>query len=272
VSRCDHWLWFLTCGSSFFRFNVRTCLAQNDSQYDAKMSAGAIETSDKRAGILAALLGALIALVSARAMSAQESLIESYVVRTDAIIQAQSTQTQQYLLQSQLTQLHALSPLDGAAFEKQKEQLKQLTQAPNPAASNANQAVLLSTELILASVAPNDSQVTELKHTLEFLSRKHLAADAWAQSYVPLLHVQQRAIHTYEWILVATELSLGLVSVYLLFGRKLLLLLAMASAAICFVSLIGVVAVNNLRERELQQQVDAAQQRCVTLSQPLGEP
>jgi outer membrane murein-binding lipoprotein Lpp len=193
-------------------------------------------TQSRRIGITMAILGVLLALCSAMLGGARSKMMETMVTQAEVAAKVQAISTKHRTLMAQLQQLHALLPTDEAAETASENKISEIQKA------NLKSAFLpvidvtrLETARILNTVTPSAKDILRFVTLARDYDKEKLAAQAWHESFAPVITAHEHGAHHFEWALLCAEFGIVLCSIALLLSNRKLWIGAIVLGALGYV-------------------------------------
>jgi hypothetical protein len=171
-----------------------------------------------RVGATMASLGAVLALFTMTASAARTEILGLYTQETIASVRAETSATKYRILETQLRQLHALTP-DGADSKSAASELAAIA-ASNPDAARAATIARLAVKPVLSGLTPTHEDLARFVRLTRAYRVEREAAMEWLRTFAEPRALLSSAIEHYEWAELCAELGIVASSLALLFSSR----------------------------------------------------
>jgi hypothetical protein len=190
---------------------------------------GATSSLGMRVGATMAILGATLALFTVTGNSARTELLGLYTEQTIASLRAETSATQYRVVETQLRQLHALSP-SRADVKSAEAELADIA-AESRDAARAAAIARLAVKPVLSGIVPMAADLAHLARLTRNYRAEREAAMHWLQAFDPPKEQLIAAIEHYEWAELCAELGIVGSSLALLLASRRIWLATLALGA-----------------------------------------
>lgn len=171
-----------------------------------------------RIGATMAILGATLALFTVTGNSARTELLGLYTEQTIASLRAETSATKYRILETQLRQLHALSP-ERADVKSAEAELAAIA-AGSPEAARAATIARLAVKPVLSGITPMQEDLAHLARLTRSYLAERDAALRWLGTFEDPRGQLTAAIEHYEWAELCAELGIVASSLALLLASR----------------------------------------------------
>jgi hypothetical protein len=210
-------------------------------------------------GATMASLGAVLALFTVTASAARTEILGLYTQETIASLHAQTSATKYRVVETQLRQLHALTP-DPAVAKRAEAELATIA-ASSPEAARAATIARLAVRPVLNGITPTPKDLARFVHLARAYGAEHEAAIEWQKTFQAPKADLARAIEHYEWAELCAELGVVASSLAILFTSRKVWLSTLALGAVGLVIFLCTLVPTRHRMHQAEEAIARAKEK-----------